>query len=255
MHMSFYFSSKVYDFLFYGVNITTTWGMVSLCLGLVSLSILAEGFKVARSQLLKVAMSRRTGCTKYEVPERSPLLMSQSFLGRRNEKLLYKRRIKFHVLQSFLHVIHLTIGYILMLIVMTYNAYFSIAIVGGAGLGYFFFALFDLPSKILGTSRTVVKKQSTSHAQGAEVGLLQGQEKTCGSAESQIVGLLQGQEKTCGSAESQTALCSPQEPAGRDRGSSSAACGSCGDSSCGGCTLHRRLDAVAIQAPDTFNPV
>lgn len=67
-------------------------GMVSLCLGLVSLSILAEGFKVARSQLLKVAMSRRTGCTKYEVPERSPLLMSQSFLGRRNEKLLYKRR-------------------------------------------------------------------------------------------------------------------------------------------------------------------
>ncbi|XP_047486974.1 high affinity copper uptake protein 1-like isoform X3 [Penaeus chinensis] len=239
MHMSFYFSSKVYDFLFYGVNITTTWGMVSLCLGLVSLSILAEGFKVARSQLLKVAMSRRTGCTKYEVPERSPLLMSQSFLGRRNEKLLYKRRIKFHILQSFLHVIHLTIGYILMLIVMTYNAYFSIAIVGGAGLGYFFFALFDLPSKILGTSRTVVKKQSTSHAQGAEVGLLQGQEKTCSSAESQA------------------ALCSPQEPAGRDQGdcSSSAACGSCGDSSCGGCTLHRQLDAVAIQAPDTFNPV
>ncbi|XP_027217943.2 uncharacterized protein [Penaeus vannamei] len=146
MHMSFYFSSKVYDFLFYGVNITTTWGMVSLCLGLVSLSILAEGFKVARSQLLKVAMSRRTGCTKYEVPE----------------------RIKFHILQSFLHVIHLTIGYILMLIVMTYNAYFSIAIIGGAGLGYFFFALFDLPSKILGTSRTAVRKRSNSHTQGAE---------------------------------------------------------------------------------------
>ncbi|XP_042858184.1 uncharacterized protein LOC122244365 isoform X1 [Penaeus japonicus] len=168
MHMSFYFSSKVYDFLFYGVNITTTWGMVSLCLGLVSLSILAEGFKVARSQLLKVAMSRRTGCTKYEVPERSPLLMSQSFLGRRNEKLLYKRRVKFHILQSFLHIIHLTIGYILMLVVMTYNAYFSIAVVGGAGLGYYFFALFDLPSKILGTSRTAVRKQSISPAQGAE---------------------------------------------------------------------------------------
>ncbi|XP_069993103.1 high affinity copper uptake protein 1 isoform X5 [Penaeus vannamei] len=221
MHMSFYFSSKVYDFLFYGVNITTTWGMVSLCLGLVSLSILAEGFKVARSQLLKVAMSRRTGCTKYEVPERSPLLMSQSFLGRRNEKLLYKRRIKFHILQSFLHVIHLTIGYILMLIVMTYNAYFSIAIIGGAGLGYFFFALFDLPSKILGTSRTAVRKRSNSHTQGAE------------------------------------APSSPQEADARDRGSCSTSvpCGNCGDSSCGGCTLHRRLDAVAIQAPDTFNPV
>ncbi|XP_069993104.1 high affinity copper uptake protein 1 isoform X6 [Penaeus vannamei] len=218
MHMSFYFSSKVYDFLFYGVNITTTWGMVSLCLGLVSLSILAEGFKVARSQLLKVAMSRRTGCTKYEVPE----------------------RIKFHILQSFLHVIHLTIGYILMLIVMTYNAYFSIAIIGGAGLGYFFFALFDLPSKILGTSRTAVRKRSNSHTQGAEVVLLQGQEKNCNSTE-----------------QPETAPSSPQEADARDRGSCSTSvpCGNCGDSSCGGCTLHRRLDAVAIQAPDTFNPV
>lgn len=216
--MSFYFSSKVYDFLFYGVNITTTWGMVSLCLGLVSLSILAEGFKVARSQLLKVAMSRRTGCTKYEVPE----------------------RIKFHILQSFLHVIHLTIGYILMLIVMTYNAYFSIAIIGGAGLGYFFFALFDLPSKILGTSRTAVRKRSNSHTQGAEVVLLQGQEKNCNSTE-----------------QPETAPSSPQEADARDRGSCSTSvpCGNCGDSSCGGCTLHRRLDAVAIQAPDTFNPV
>lgn len=55
-----------------------------------------------------------------------------------------------------------------MLVVMTYNAYFSIAVVGGAGLGYYFFALFDLPSKILGTSRTAVRKQSISPAQGAE---------------------------------------------------------------------------------------
>ncbi|XP_042858187.1 high affinity copper uptake protein 1-like isoform X3 [Penaeus japonicus] len=240
MHMSFYFSSKVYDFLFYGVNITTTWGMVSLCLGLVSLSILAEGFKVARSQLLKVAMSRRTGCTKYEVPERSPLLMSQSFLGRRNEKLLYKRRVKFHILQSFLHIIHLTIGYILMLVVMTYNAYFSIAVVGGAGLGYYFFALFDLPSKILGTSRTAVRKQSISPAQGAEVVLLQAQEKACSSRE-----------------QPQAAPCSHEEMASRDQNSCLTAlpCGDCGGSSCGGCTLHRHVDAVAIQAPETFNPV
>lgn len=38
-----------------------------------------------------------------------------------------------------------------MLAVMTYNAYFTLAVVGGAGLGYYFFALFDLPSKLLGT--------------------------------------------------------------------------------------------------------
>ncbi|XP_045625767.1 protein SLC31A2 isoform X4 [Procambarus clarkii] len=168
MHMSYYFSSTVCDFLFKGVNIITTWGMVSLCLGLLSLSVLAEGFKVARSQLLKVAASRKTGCNKYEIPERSPLLMSESFLGRRNQKFLYKRRVKFHILQSFLHVVHLTIGYILMLVVMTYNAYFTIAVVSGAGLGYFFFAVFDLPSKVLGTYHSNVTKASTNSTCGPE---------------------------------------------------------------------------------------
>nr|XP_045625747.1 uncharacterized protein LOC123775015 isoform X3 [Procambarus clarkii] len=151
MHMSYYFSSTVCDFLFKGVNIITTWGMVSLCLGLLSLSVLAEGFKVARSQLLKVAASRKTGCNKYEIPERSPLLM-----------------VKFHILQSFLHVVHLTIGYILMLVVMTYNAYFTIAVVSGAGLGYFFFAVFDLPSKVLGTYHSNVTKASTNSTCGPE---------------------------------------------------------------------------------------
>ncbi|KAK8725241.1 hypothetical protein OTU49_010768 [Cherax quadricarinatus] len=146
MHMSYYFSSTVYDFLFKGVNIITTWGMVSLCLGLVSLSVLAEGFKVARSQLLKVAASRKTGCNKYDIPE----------------------RVKFHILQSFLHILHLTVGYILMLVVMTYNAYFTIAVVVGAGLGYFFFAVFDLPSRVLGTYYSTLPKVPTNSTQGSE---------------------------------------------------------------------------------------
>lgn len=132
--MSYFFSSTVYNFLFKGVNVVTTWGMVSLCIGLASLSLLAEGFKVARSLLLKVATSSSgSGCSRYTTNE----------------------RVKFHILQTFLHVIHLTIGYLLMLAVMTYNAYFTVAVVGGAGLGYYCFALFDLPSKVLGnlTSR------------------------------------------------------------------------------------------------------
>ncbi|XP_050726381.1 high affinity copper uptake protein 1-like isoform X3 [Eriocheir sinensis] len=130
MEMSYYFSGTVHDFLFSGVNVLTTWGMVSLCMGLMSLSLLAEGFKVARSLLQKVATSSiDSGCRRYNVSE----------------------RVRFHILQTFLHIVQLTIGYMLMLSVMTYNAYFTLAVVGGAGLGYYCFALFDLPSKILGS--------------------------------------------------------------------------------------------------------
>ncbi|XP_045136472.1 high affinity copper uptake protein 1-like isoform X3 [Portunus trituberculatus] len=152
MHMSYYFSGTVYDFLFSGVNVVTTWGMVSLCMGLASLSLLSEGFKVARSLLLKVATSSRdTSCNRYNKSERLPLLPPASLTDLELQRLVYCRRVKFHVLQTVLHIIHLTIGYILMLAVMSYNGYFTLAVVGGAGLGYYCFALFDLPSKVLGS--------------------------------------------------------------------------------------------------------
>ncbi|KAK3868583.1 hypothetical protein Pcinc_021130 [Petrolisthes cinctipes] len=148
--MSFYFSSTVYDFLFPGVNVVTTWAMVSLCLGLVTLSILVEGFKVARTQLFKLSLAHQDDASLCHIPQRSPSSLPSwcccSYEGSS------RHRVKFHVLQSFLHVVHLTLGYILMLVVMTYNAYFAFAVIGGAGLGYFFFALFDLPGKILGAS-------------------------------------------------------------------------------------------------------
>lgn len=44
-----------------------------------------------------------------------------------------------HLLQTGLHVLQLIISYFLMLIVMTYNVYLCLAVVLGAGLGYFLF--------------------------------------------------------------------------------------------------------------------
>ncbi|XP_022109657.1 uncharacterized protein LOC110989521 isoform X2 [Acanthaster planci] len=45
-------------------------------------------------------------------------------------------RVVFHVLQTLINMSEITIAYVLMLIVMTYNAWFLICIVGGTGLGY-----------------------------------------------------------------------------------------------------------------------
>lgn len=46
----------------------------------------------------------------------------------------------YHVVQTFLHLIHSFLGYMLMLIVMTYNVYILIAILLGFTVGYFLFA-------------------------------------------------------------------------------------------------------------------
>ncbi|XP_076044577.1 uncharacterized protein LOC143027235 isoform X1 [Oratosquilla oratoria] len=150
MPMSYYFSITYEDLLFKGVDIKTAWGMLSLCLGILCMSMLSEGFKVARSLLLKVATSQ---------PVNNNTMKTHRNLDK-HEDLLYWRRVRFHLLQSVLHVFHLTIGYFLMLLVMTYNAYFTIAVVLGAGFGYYCFSIFDFSGKVLGLTKLSPKRTS-----------------------------------------------------------------------------------------------
>lgn len=49
-------------------------------------------------------------------------------------------RIKIHTLQAFLHTLQVLVGYVLMLIVMTYNVWLGFAVVAGAGVGYMAFS-------------------------------------------------------------------------------------------------------------------
>ena len=45
-----------------------------------------------------------------------------------------------HLVQSLLHILQVTISYLLMLTAMTYNGWLFISIVTGAGAGYFLFS-------------------------------------------------------------------------------------------------------------------
>jgi len=45
-----------------------------------------------------------------------------------------------HGIQTLLHVIQVTVSYMLMLVFMTYNVWLCLAVVIGAGLGYFLFS-------------------------------------------------------------------------------------------------------------------
>lgn len=45
-----------------------------------------------------------------------------------------------HMIQTLLHIVQMTLSYLLMLIAMTYNTYLLLAVVFGAGLGHFLFA-------------------------------------------------------------------------------------------------------------------
>lgn len=44
-----------------------------------------------------------------------------------------------HLFQTFLHILQVTLSFLLMLIFMTYNTWLCVAVVLGAALGYFLF--------------------------------------------------------------------------------------------------------------------
>lgn len=55
MHMAYWFGTELQNFLFYGYNIATTWGLISMCIGLSALAILYEAMKLSQVKLRELA--------------------------------------------------------------------------------------------------------------------------------------------------------------------------------------------------------
>ena len=103
-----------------------------------------------------------------------------SVLSFRNKPLSWA-----HVTQTLLHVLQVTLGYLFMLTVMTYHVLLGVAIVLGAGLGYFIFAgfmvrdfqppqwcnrvpVFDLKKLALGQHTAASSEENYQELLGAE---------------------------------------------------------------------------------------
>ncbi|XP_015596751.1 probable low affinity copper uptake protein 2 isoform X2 [Cephus cinctus] len=135
MHMWYWFG-YLNEFLFKEFNVTTTWGVLSICLGLTALAIVYEAMKILQVFLRKQTIASLPHELSMQ-DEKSSLLskISSRYLGRSTR--LYCSSYLLWLLEVFHFTIHTTLGYFLMLAVMTYNVYVNIALVMGAGIGYF----------------------------------------------------------------------------------------------------------------------
>ncbi|XP_055989255.1 high affinity copper uptake protein 1-like [Sorex fumeus] len=122
MPMTFYFGYRNVELLFSGLLIDSAEAMVGAVVTVFLLALGYEGLKRARERL-------RVLCSPFPRPDRAcpqktswPQLLSAT-----------------HQLQTVLHVFHVGLSYLLMLTVMTYNAYLGLAVVAGAGAGYWLF--------------------------------------------------------------------------------------------------------------------
>ncbi|XP_054986262.1 high affinity copper uptake protein 1-like [Sorex araneus] len=119
MPTTFYFGYKNVELLFAGLLIDSALAMALAFLAVFLLALGYEGLKRARERLrARCSAFPRTDGTCPEETPRQQLLSAA------------------HLLQTALYVLQLALSYLLMLTAMTYNAYLGLALLAGAGAGY-----------------------------------------------------------------------------------------------------------------------
>lgn len=135
MMMYFHFSEKAV-ILFKGWSVENAGGMVASCIGIFILAALYEGLKISR-EILKRKYSY---VVSVDMPGSKTYSNGQTVITESRGKPPRSRLCNWHhFLQTFLHMLQVTISYFLMLIFMTYNVWLCLSVVLGAGLGYFVF--------------------------------------------------------------------------------------------------------------------
>uniref|UniRef100_A0A8C3MF84 Copper transport protein n=1 Tax=Geospiza parvula TaxID=87175 RepID=A0A8C3MF84_GEOPR len=125
--MTFYFSDTVV-LLFDFWNVHSPTGMVLSVLVILLLSVLYEAVKMGKAVLLRRALLALPRSLSHEALT-DPSLMALP--------LSFPRWFWFHVGQTLFHVLQVVLGYMMMLAVMSYNAWIFLAAIAGSTLGYF----------------------------------------------------------------------------------------------------------------------
>ncbi|PVD22308.1 hypothetical protein C0Q70_18117 [Pomacea canaliculata] len=134
--MQMYFHTGVSEYiLFEKAYTSTTGGMVGACFVMFALSILYEGLKFTREHLLRRAAARSAVVYTPSVSANS----REQMVGTVEPSISAKMLSCSHVVQTLLHMLQVFLSYCLMLVFMTFNVWLCLAIILGAGCGYFLF--------------------------------------------------------------------------------------------------------------------
>lgn len=130
--MQMFFTTGVdVTIMFENWHVTNVGGLIGSCIGIFLLAIIYEGIKYFREYLFR----RINPEAHYTTANSDNGRMIQPETAR----VRYRMINSHHFLQTFLHIVQVTVSYFLMLIFMTYNVWLCISVVLGAGVGFFVF--------------------------------------------------------------------------------------------------------------------
>ncbi|XP_070581730.1 protein SLC31A2-like isoform X2 [Ptychodera flava] len=141
--MYFYFNDTIGHFLFEGINITGWDGLAPAMVVIAIVAILIEIIKSLMTFVRRKMTANpltESSSTNPAVNSHSPLLASLRIPP--TVEHIKRRRLQLHIANSFLHIFEVVIGYLLMLAIMTYNAYIFLSVLLGLGIGYLFFGAY-----------------------------------------------------------------------------------------------------------------
>jgi len=130
MNMWFQFSTNA-TVLFEPWHFSTVGGLIGSMIGIFIMAALYEGLKYYREFLFW----KTYNALQYRavsLPDKGPVTDEPQVVQP-------KMMSNIHFYQTFLHMVQMILSYFLMLIFMTYNVWLCIAVVLGAGVGYFLF--------------------------------------------------------------------------------------------------------------------
>ncbi|BFZ20108.1 hypothetical protein BsWGS_23147 [Bradybaena similaris] len=140
MDMKMYFHDGYSEYILFESCLTKSpGGMVAACFVVFFLAVLYEGLKFLREIVLQRSLTGKAhgAFTVGTLPAGSS--QEQMVMQIRNPSITSRMLTSSHFLQTLLHIIQVFISYCLMLVFMTYNVWLCVAIILGAGVGYFTF--------------------------------------------------------------------------------------------------------------------
>lgn len=130
MHSSFWFDYKLTNFLFKDFNVASVGGLFLLCCGFVALAILFEALKILHVETKMKSILLRAPLNLSCITTDNVHLLPPEREGTKRKRLLW------FLAELGLYVVQIMLGYLLMLAVMSYNGFITIAVILGATLGY-----------------------------------------------------------------------------------------------------------------------
>lgn len=123
--------------LFDGWMANTVGKFVGSAIAIFIFSFLYEGLKYVRETIYLRGV-KKSACKKCRASG-TPTESGTPLTGNDEKRLAEYLKDKFHIIQTLLHLIQVSVSYLLMLIVMTYNVWLCLAVVLGAACGYYLF--------------------------------------------------------------------------------------------------------------------